>query len=105
MPSGTYAAASLPDTLALEQQQEAGENVSLQGPWSEEALRGLDDYERTVNLFVEQAKDYWRLWGPLGEHMVRVVEGWAHQQRSYLQWLRRNYGDGYRLQTGEAHDP
>jgi hypothetical protein len=76
--------------------------MSLQGPQSEEALRRLDDYEQRVDLFAEQARDYWRLWGALGEHMVRGIDGWANQQHSYLQWLRQNHGDGHRPQTGET---
>jgi len=44
-----------------------------------------------VNAFAENAKIYWRLWGPLGEPMIRIVDAWAEQQRSYLQWLRQNY--------------
>ena len=52
----------------------------------------MDGYEQMVNIFAEQAKAYWRLWGPLGEPMVTVVDNWAEQQRSYLNWLRQNYG-------------
>jgi hypothetical protein len=66
----------------------------MQGrPRADEALRGLDGYEQMVNTFAQNAKAYWRLWGPLGEPMVRVVEAWAEQQRSYLRWLRQNYGE------------
>lgn len=65
----------------------------MQGPRSNEALRGLDGYEQMVNAFAENAKIYWRLWGPLGEPMIRIVDAWAEQQRSYLQWLRQNYED------------
>jgi hypothetical protein len=50
-----------------------------------EAVQGLDGYEQMVDTFAEQAKAYWRLWGMLGEHMVRNVDSWAAQQRSYLQ--------------------
>src|SRR5215217_5173924 len=46
------------------------ETADMQGPRSEEALRGLDGYEQLVNTFTEQAKAYWRLWGALGEPMV-----------------------------------
>jgi hypothetical protein len=60
----------------------------------DKAVQGLDDYEQMVDTFAEQAKAYWRLWGMLGEHMVRNVDSWAVQQRSYLQWLRQNPGAG-----------
>jgi hypothetical protein len=63
----------------------------MQGPRDEDALRGLDGYEQMVNTFAENAKNYWRLWGPLGEPMIRIVDAWTEQQRSYLQWLRQNY--------------
>jgi len=63
----------------------------MQGPHSDEALRGLDGYEQMVDTFAQNAKTYWRLWGPLGEPMVRVVEAWVEQQRAYVQWLRENY--------------
>jgi hypothetical protein len=66
----------------------------MQGPRSDEALRGLDGYEQMVYNFAEQAKAYWRLWGPLGEPMVRGVDAWAEGQRAYLQWLRQVYGAG-----------
>ena len=45
-----------------------------------------------MNTFAQNAKAYWRLWGPLGEPMVRVVDAWVEQQRAYVQWLRENYG-------------
>jgi hypothetical protein len=66
--------------------------MPMQGPRDDEALQGLDNYEQRVNNFSEEAKAYWRLWGPLGEPMVRVIDAWAEQQYSYLQWLRQNYG-------------
>jgi hypothetical protein len=68
----------------------------MQGARREAAVQGLDDYEQVLDTFTDQAKAYWGLWGPLGEHMVRGVDGWAAQQRSYLQWLRENYGAGNR---------
>jgi hypothetical protein len=49
-----------------------------------------------VNTFAENAKAYWRLWGPQGEPMIRVVDAWVEQQRAYLQWLRQNYAEGNR---------
>jgi hypothetical protein len=36
----------------------------MQGPRDDEALRGLEGYEQMVNTFAENAKTYWRLWGP-----------------------------------------
>jgi hypothetical protein len=61
---------------------------------SDEAVQGLDVYEQMLDTFAEQAKAYWRMWGMLGDHMVRNVDSWAAQQRSYLEWLRQNHGDG-----------
>jgi hypothetical protein len=60
----------------------------------QEALQELDTYEQMLEAFAEQAKAYWGLWGPMGEHMVRTVDSWARQQRSYIEWLRRNRGVG-----------
>ena len=64
----------------------------MQVPQDDEALRELDSYEQMLNIFAENARVYWRLWGPLGEPMVRVVDAWVEQQRTYLRWLRQNYG-------------
>ena len=64
----------------------------MQGPQGDEALQGLDGYDQMVNTFAQNAKAYWRLWGPLGEPMVRIIDAWVEQQRTYLQWLRQNYG-------------
>ena len=64
----------------------------MQGSQDDEAIRGMDGYEQMVNIFAERAKAYWRLWGPLGEPLVTIVDNWAEQQRSYLNWLRQNYG-------------
>ena len=65
-----------------------------EGPQSNEALQGIDAYEQMVNTFAEQARAYWKLWGPLGDPMVRNVEVWAEVQRSYVLWLRQVYGMG-----------
>ena len=65
----------------------------MQGPRNDKAIQGLDSYEQMVNTFDEQAKAYWRLWGPLGNPMLTVVDNWAEQQRAYLRWLRENYGN------------
>ena len=62
----------------------------MQGPRGDEALQGLDNYEQMVDTFAEQAKTYWRLWGPLGETMVRGIDAWAETQRAYVQWLRHS---------------
>ena len=51
-------------------------------------LQGLRFAESMVNTFEQSVKFYWRMWGPLGEPMVRTVDAWADMQRSYLQWLR-----------------
>jgi hypothetical protein len=68
----------------------------MRGPRGDEALQGLDAYEQMVNTFEKNAKDYWGLWGALGEPMVRGVEAWAEMQRAYLQWLRQVYETGER---------
>jgi hypothetical protein len=68
----------------------------------EEALRGLDAYERMLDTFADQAKAYWGLWGMLGEHMVRNVDSWATHQRSYIDWLRQN--QGLRIQQARKID-
>jgi hypothetical protein len=64
----------------------------MQGPRGDEAIQGLDGYEQMVDNFAEHAKAYWRLWGPLGGPMIRIVDAWVEQQRTYLRWLRQNYG-------------
>ena len=73
-----------------------GRRILMQGPRNAEALQGLYDYEQMVNTFAENARAYWRLWGPQGEPMIRVVDAWVEQQRAYLQWLRQNYAEGNR---------
>ena len=50
-----------------------------------------------VETFAQNAKTYWRLWGPLGEPMVRGVDAWAEMQRGYILWLRQTYGEGKAL--------
>jgi hypothetical protein len=61
-----------------------------------EVLQGLDGYEKMVDSFAEQAKAFWRSWGPTGEPMVQGVEAWAQMQRAYIQWLRQTSGAGGR---------
>ncbi len=68
----------------------------------DEALRGLDAYERMLDTFADQAKAYWGTWGMLGEHMVRNVDSWATRQRSYVQWLRQNQGSRIH-HSGQTH--
>jgi hypothetical protein len=41
-----------------------------------------------VNTIAEQAKIFWRMWGPAGEPMVRGIEAWVEMQRAFIQWLR-----------------
>ena len=62
-------------------------------PRGDEALQGLDAYEQMVVTFAEQAKTYWKMWGPLGEPMVNGVEYWESMQRTYILWLRQNAGN------------
>ncbi len=61
-----------------------------------EALQGLDAYEQMVDSFAEQAKTFWRSWGPTGDPMVQGIEAWAQMQRGYTQWLRQTFGVGGR---------
>ncbi len=61
----------------------------MQGPQGNEALAGLDTYEQMLNTFAEQAKAYWRMWGPLGEPMIRGIDAWVQMQHAQLQWLRQ----------------
>jgi hypothetical protein len=63
-----------------------------EGPQGDEPLQGIDGYEQMVNTFAEQAKMFWRMWGPAGEPMVRGIEAWAEMQRAYIQWLRQTTG-------------
>ncbi len=62
-------------------------------------LQGLGFAESMVNTVEQSAKFYWRMWGPLGEPMVRTVDAWAGMQRSYLQWLRETSAAGDRDTT------
>ena len=63
-------------------------------PIGEEGLRELDGYERMVDAFAEQAKVFWRMWGPPGKPMIRGIEAWAEMQHAYIQWLRQTQGSG-----------
>ena len=56
-----------------------------------EAVRGPDGYEQIVDTLAQNAKAYWRLWGPLGEPMVRGIDTWAGMQRGYILWLQQTY--------------
>jgi len=60
----------------------------------DETLQGRGGYEKMVDSFAEQAKAFWRPWGPTGEPMIRGVEAWEQMQRAYLQWLRQTAGAG-----------
>ncbi len=60
----------------------------------EATLRWLEVAEGMVHGFAENAKFYWRMWGPLGESMVHGVDAWAEMQRGYLRWLREASGAG-----------
>ena len=66
----------------------------------EEALQGLGGYQKMVDSFAEQAKTFWRSWGPTGEPMVQGIEAWAQMQRAYLQWLRQAYKTGGEASQG-----
>ncbi len=68
------------------------------GPQANEVLKGLDGYEQMMNTFSEQAKIFWRAWGPAGEPIVQGIEAWAQMKRGYLQWLRQTFEvDGRRV--------
>jgi hypothetical protein len=64
------------------------------GPRGDEVTQGLNDYETMVYAFAGPAKAYWRLWGPLGDPMVRSVDTWAEMQRANIQLLRQTYEAG-----------
>ena len=69
----------------------------MQGSRSDGAgLRELTFAKEVVTTFAEGAKFYWRLWGPLGEPMVRVIDAWTDMQRRYFEWVREVYGVGDR---------
>ncbi len=53
----------------------------------EATLREREPAEDPVNLLAEGAKAYWRMWGPLGEPMIRSIDAWTDMQRGYLAWL------------------
>jgi hypothetical protein len=57
-------------------------------------LQGIQATEDMVNTLAESTKQYWRLWGPLGEPMIYSIDTWARMQRSYFQLLREASGIG-----------
>ncbi len=66
----------------------------MQGaPGGNDPLQGLEVYEQMVDTFAEQAKAYWRMWGPVGDPLVRGIDAWAEMQRAYVQWLRQSMGN------------
>ena len=65
----------------------------MQVPGGDEALKGLDAYEQMVDTFAQQARVYWRMWGPPGEPMIRGIDAWAEMQRAYVQWMRQSMGN------------
>jgi hypothetical protein len=64
--------------------------MAMQRPRGDEALQGLDGYEQMVNTFADQAKAYWKMWGPIGEPMILGIEAWAEMQRATVQWIRQS---------------
>src|SRR5829696_9261854 len=76
---------------------EGGEQMQ-EGPQGvDEVLQqGIEGYEQMVNTFAEQAKLFWRSWGPVSEPLVQGIEAWAELQRTYINWLRQNTGAGGR---------
>ncbi len=63
------------------------------GPTGGDAQQGLEVYEQMVDTFAENAKLYWKMWGPQGEPMIRSIDAWAEMQRAYVQWLRQSIGN------------
>jgi hypothetical protein len=63
------------------------------GPTGGDAQQGLEVYEQMVDTFAENAKLYWKMWGPQGEPMIRGIDAWAEMQRAYVQWLRQSMGN------------
>jgi hypothetical protein len=51
---------------------------------------GVDGYEQMVNTIAENAKAYWRMWGPVGVPMIQSIDAWAQMQRAYLRELGVN---------------
>jgi hypothetical protein len=49
---------------------------------------GLRETEYELAFFTESARIYWRMWGPLGEPMLRNLDSWAQMQRDYFQRAR-----------------
>jgi hypothetical protein len=58
------------------------------------ALQRWEVAEGVVHGFADNARAYWRMWGPLGEPMVHAVDFWADLQRGYLRWLREGSAAG-----------
>jgi hypothetical protein len=67
--------------------------MTMQGPAGGDAQQGLEVYEQMVDTFAENAKLYWKMWGPQGEPMIRGTDAWAEMQRAYIQWLRQSMGN------------
>jgi hypothetical protein len=75
----------------------------MQEPRGTEAVRqGLGFAESMVRTFEQNAKFYWRMWGPLGEPMIQATEQWANVQRSYIRSLREDPGRIAPVATGDA---
>ncbi len=67
--------------------------MSRQRDQDDEALAGLDACEQMLNTFAQQAKSYWRMWGPAGEPMISGIDAWTEMQRAQLKWLRQRVED------------
>ncbi len=65
----------------------------MQGPLGDQATQGLEVYEQMVETFADQAKAYWRMWGPQGEPIIRGIDAWVQMQRAYVEWLRQTMGN------------
>jgi hypothetical protein len=75
----------------------------MQEPRGTQAVRqGLGFAESMVRTFEQNAKFYWRMWGPLGQPMIQATEQWANVQRSYIRSLREDPGRIAPVAPGDA---
>jgi hypothetical protein len=56
--------------------------------------------EYMLNALAENAKQYWRWWGPLGEPMIRATDEWADVQRKYLSSLKESLKESQEMKSG-----
>jgi hypothetical protein len=73
-----------------------GEPQQERAQGSDVVQQGIGGHEQLVDTFAEQAKTFWRLWGPAGGPMIMGVEAWAQMQHAYIQWLKQPATSGTR---------